>query len=135
MPKLFAVVKRRTRKRTVRHAVVDGWWHDVSPNMGPQELSEFLQLVDRTQHIQLLDDVEDKLVWAWENNGCYSARATYRAFFAGRVEANGASQIWRSRAPTTCKFFTWLAASERCWTADRLVRRHLPHPTADDPQV
>lgn len=91
-------------------------------------LREFMQLVDRTQHVQLLDGMEDRLSWSWESSGCFSARSAYQTFFAGRVEVEGASQIWRSRAPATCKFFTWLAARERCWTADRLERRHLPRP-------
>ena len=31
-------------------------------------------------------------------------------------------------APPRVKFFHWLANLERCWTADRLARRGLPHP-------
>jgi hypothetical protein len=27
-----------------------------------------------------------------------------------------------------CKFFMWTAALNRCWTADRLARKGLPHP-------
>uniref|UniRef100_A0A0A9AHR0 Reverse transcriptase zinc-binding domain-containing protein n=1 Tax=Arundo donax TaxID=35708 RepID=A0A0A9AHR0_ARUDO len=27
-----------------------------------------------------------------------------------------------------CKFFLWLAIRNRCWTADRLQKRGLPHP-------
>ena len=108
--------------------MVNGWWQDMSPNMCSQALSEFLQLVDRTQHIQLLDNIEDKLVWAWEKNGCFSARSAYRAFFARRVEATRATQIWRLRASATCMFFTWLAARERCWTTNMLARRHLSLP-------
>lgn len=30
--------------------------------------------------------------------------------------------------PPRVKFFHWLANLERCWTADRLARRGLPHP-------
>jgi hypothetical protein len=37
-------------------------------------------------------------------------------------------RIWKSWAPTKCCFFMWLAAYNRCWTADRLARRGLPHP-------
>lgn len=29
-----------------------------------------------------------------------------------------------------CKFFLWLAENNRCWTADRLAKRGLPHPEA-----
>ena len=39
-------------------------------------------------------------------------------------------QIWLSRAPSKCKVFLWLASRNRCWTADRLGRRGLPHPAA-----
>jgi hypothetical protein len=31
-------------------------------------------------------------------------------------------------APPKCKFFMWLVAHKRCWSADRLARRGLPHP-------
>jgi hypothetical protein len=30
--------------------------------------------------------------------------------------------------PPKCKFFLWLVALQRCWTADRLQRRGLDHP-------
>ena len=41
-----------------------------------------------------------------------------------------AEMTWTSRAPATCKFFTWLALRDRCWTLDRLARRGLPHQDA-----
>lgn len=31
-------------------------------------------------------------------------------------------------APRKCKFFLWLVAHDRCWTADTLAHRGLPHP-------
>jgi hypothetical protein len=30
--------------------------------------------------------------------------------------------------PPKCKFFVWLAIRNKCWTADRLQRKGLPHP-------
>ncbi|WVZ70698.1 hypothetical protein U9M48_019341 [Paspalum notatum var. saurae] len=38
-------------------------------------------------------------------------------------------RIWRPWAPSKCQFFMWLVAHNRCWTADRLASRGLPHPT------
>ena len=35
------------------------------------------------------------------------------------------SKFW---APEKCKTFIWLAIRNRCWTADRLQKRGLPHP-------
>ena len=37
-------------------------------------------------------------------------------------------RIWRTWAPPKCRFFLWLVAHNRSWTADRLARRGLPHP-------
>ena len=34
----------------------------------------------------------------------------------------------KSWAPSKCKIFIWLAIQNRCWTADRLQKRGLPHP-------
>jgi hypothetical protein len=47
--------------------------------------------------------------------------------FGARVDMPGALQIWRSRTPPNCRVFFWLASRNRCWTADRLSRRRLPH--------
>jgi hypothetical protein len=56
-----------------------------------------------------------------------SARSCYAAIFSGRVAMPGALQIWKSRAPASCKVFLWLAAKNRCWTADRLCWCGLQH--------
>ena len=37
-------------------------------------------------------------------------------------------RIWKTWAPLRCKIFIWLAVKNRCWTADRLAKRGLPHP-------
>jgi hypothetical protein len=36
-------------------------------------------------------------------------------------------RIWNTWAPPKCVFFIWLVAHNRCWTADKLQRRSLPH--------
>jgi hypothetical protein len=36
--------------------------------------------------------------------------------------------IRKTFAPPRCRFFAWLVAKRRCWTADRLRSRGLPHP-------
>jgi len=36
--------------------------------------------------------------------------------------------IWKSWAPSKCKTFVWLVIRNRCWIADRLHKRGLPHP-------
>ena len=45
----------------------------------------------------------------------------------GRVVSPSAAFTWKSKAPLQCRFFTWLALKNRCWTLDRLARRGLPH--------
>jgi hypothetical protein len=40
-----------------------------------------------------------------------------------------AKPIWKSKAPTKCNFFMWLAVHRRCLTADNLERRGWSHNT------
>ena len=70
------------------------------------------------------------IAWIGEGNGLLFARSAYRGHFVGRTEVAGATKIWKSRAPSTCKFFAWLAFMNRCWTSDRLAKRGLPHQEA-----
>ena len=121
LPNLFRVVKKSaTKVRTVRQAKSGQWWRDVSPNMNTHALQEFIQLVDRLRNIQLADGIDGKVVWCWEGDGLFSALSAYRAHFAAHIKSAGATELWKSRALATWKFFSWLAAQQRCWTADRL---------------
>lgn len=69
----------------------------------------------------------DSHVFRLSPNGKYSAKAVYKGFFVGSVSFEPYKRIWCAWAPPKCKFFMWLVAHNRCWTADRLARRGLPH--------
>lgn len=58
----------------------------------------------------------------------YSAKAAYENLFIGSIQFEPSDKIWKSWAPPKCNFFLWLAALQRCWTADRLQKRGLEHP-------
>lgn len=64
-------------------------------------------------------------------SGCCTSKSAYSTFFEGSVKFRPCRLIWRSWAPFCCKFFLWLvvaALANRCWTADPLAKRGLPHP-------
>jgi hypothetical protein len=67
-------------------------------------------------------------VWQFAPSGRFSTKSAYEAMFIGAIEFKPWERIWRSWAPGKCKFFMWLVAHDRCWTADRLEKRGLPHP-------
>uniref|UniRef100_A0A453KP79 Reverse transcriptase zinc-binding domain-containing protein n=1 Tax=Aegilops tauschii subsp. strangulata TaxID=200361 RepID=A0A453KP79_AEGTS len=75
-----------------------------------------------------LSSAPDALSWRWSPKGVYTASTCYTALFIGSTTAPFWKLIWRSWAPLNVKFFLWLASQNRCWTADRLARRGLPHP-------
>ena len=77
-----------------------------------------------------MDNVQDTVRWSWESNGQFLARSAYAARFSGRQVSPTAGFIWQSKAPLRCRFFSWLALKNRCWTSDRLARRGLPHQAA-----
>uniref|UniRef100_A0A0A9HC95 Reverse transcriptase zinc-binding domain-containing protein n=1 Tax=Arundo donax TaxID=35708 RepID=A0A0A9HC95_ARUDO len=73
-------------------------------------------------------EVEDKHYWWLSASGRYSAKSAYDGFFLGSTSFEPWERIWRTWAPAKCRFFLWLVAHNRCWMADRLARRGLPHP-------
>lgn len=88
---------------------------------------EYLKLWSLVQMVDLDPTTPDSIIWKWESSGQYSSKSTYKALFSGRVTFLS-TPIWKSLAPSRCCFFLWLVAINRCWTADRLRSRGLPHP-------
>uniref|UniRef100_A0A0A8YCP8 Reverse transcriptase zinc-binding domain-containing protein n=1 Tax=Arundo donax TaxID=35708 RepID=A0A0A8YCP8_ARUDO len=62
-------------------------------------------------------------------SGSYTSKSAYNAFFLGSIKF-APWRTWKTWALLRCKFFIWLAINNRCWTADRLAKRNLPHPAA-----
>jgi len=128
-PNVFKCIPARLRKsRTVREALLDlTWVSDIRGALGWLGLVEYLELWDVLTDV-VLQDTEDIHHWKFEASGLFSSRSAYRAFFAGSVGFEPWKRLWKSWAPSKCKTFVWLAIRNRCWTADRLQKRGLPHP-------
>jgi hypothetical protein len=77
--------------------------------------------------VELYEQIEDRHVFMLAANGQYSSKAVYEALFIGSVhfEPASANRFWKSWATAKCKFFIWLSALKKCWTADRLSKRGM----------
>ena len=129
MPHLFGAIATRARKQTVYAAITGGQWiSDIKGALSLQVLIEYLQLWELLSNIELQPDLEDVHVWKFTNSGVYSTKSAYEALFIGAIQFDPWERIWKSWAPGKCKFFLWLVAHNRCWTADRLAKRGLNHP-------
>jgi hypothetical protein len=97
--------------------------------LGIHEIGQYIQLWRAIDHT-LLTDEPDRLQWQWTTNGTYAAKSCYLATFHGSTTSRSWKLLWKSWAPPRVRFFHWLADLDRCWTAERLARRGLPHHTA-----
>lgn len=57
-----------------------------------------------------------------------SSKSAYEHYHIGGIVFEPHKRIWKTWAPLKAKLFIWLVMWKRCWTADRLVCRRLPHP-------
>jgi hypothetical protein len=94
------------------------WVSDYSGALSIGVLLEYLQLWDTLQNINLQSDAEDTHVWCFTSNGQYLAKTAYEDMFVGATEFSPWERIWKAWAPPKCRFFMWLVACKRCWTAD-----------------
>ncbi|KAL6626269.1 hypothetical protein ACP70R_029995 [Stipagrostis hirtigluma subsp. patula] len=123
-----AVPPRIQKRRTVADALPDkNWTRDIQGGLSMIGLFEFFQLWDILLEMALIQE-EDRHIWRLESSGQYTARSAYRAFFYGAITFEPWRRIWKTWAPAKCKIFLWLVVRNRCWTADRLAKRGLPHP-------
>ena len=75
-----------------------------------------------------MNDTEDVHRWRNEASGVFSTRSAYKSYFVGSITLEPWKKLWKTWAPGKCKTFLWLAIRNRCFTADRLQKRGVPHP-------
>jgi hypothetical protein len=72
--------------------------------------------------------VNDNHFWRLAASRKYSAKEAYECFFLGSIDFEPFQRICKTWAPPKCRFFLWLAAHNKCWTADRFARHGMTHP-------
>ena len=103
---------------------------DIKGALTLDVLVEYLALCDLLSEVSLQLNEEDTHVWQFSASGQYTSKSAYEALFIGATSFGPWERIWKSWAPSKCKFFLWTVALNRCWIADRLARKGLPHPGA-----
>ena len=65
--------------------------------------------------------MDDTHIWQYSASGQYSTKSVYEAFFCWSWKEFG-------RVGHLAKFFVKSATHRKCWTADSLAKKGLPHP-------
>lgn len=123
-PLIFAACKRKVW--TVSQAMRDNAWaHKINPAtlLTVRHIVQFVDLWIHLGQVQLLEEVEDDIIWKFLPNGEYSAASAYKAQFLGSTLTTMNKYVWKVWAPPKVKFFSWLALQGRHWTTDRLQKR------------
>ena len=118
-PKIFEL--SRKKRATVALALrEDNWvnWTDTTGGLSLVHLEQFIALWNMLLPINLQPGVPDTIIWKLSSDGSYSTKTAYLAQFAGLVQSNLQTIVWKAWAPQKCKFFAWLAIKDRCWTFD-----------------
>ena len=119
----FGSVNNKARKRTVYEALTEmKWVQDIRGAITVPVLTEILKLWDLLLDLTLQPEVDHAHIWQFSSSGVYSAKSAYEGFFIGAVQFGPWGRIWKSWAPGKSKFFMWLVAHNRCWTADHLAK-------------
>jgi hypothetical protein len=132
-PNLFSTIGKRTvKKRTVADSLSNRRWvSDIKGALTIQVLEEYLMIWDQVGRINLQPEILDTFRWKLTQTGDYSSKSAYTALFTGSIHYALWKKIWKSWAPLGCRFFIWMVfKKKRCWTADKLAKRGLPHPNA-----
>jgi hypothetical protein len=125
------IPKRRLNKQTVQKALTENRWAlDIQ---GAITVGSLLNTCSCGKYFKQCRynmeymGVQDIHLWRFTENRKYAAKVTYEGLFGGSVQFEPYERIWKSWAPPKCRYFAWLIAQHKCWTADRLARHGLDH--------
>ena len=126
-PALLAAVRPRAqRQRTVAEGLSNrAWVRDITGAITVQVIVEYLQIWNLVENQVINDLAEDRFIWKWTADHCFTTASAYRAFFIGQHPISRAKLLRKTKAPDRCKFFVWLVLHDRCWTAARRKRHNL----------
>ena len=93
-------------------------------------LIDYLYLWDSLSGLCLQLNREDRHIFTRASDGKYSVKVAYNGLFLGSNSFGHHKRIWRSWAPSKCRFFIWVVTHNRCWTANRLAKRGMNHPAS-----
>jgi hypothetical protein len=118
-PNVVSCVPLRFRKRRSIFEALQG----IQCNLGWRGLAEYLKLWDMLGAVNLDNSISGNLM----HQEYSQQNQPIRIFFIGAITFEPWKNVWKTWAPGKCKTFMWLAIRNRCWTADRLQKRGLPH--------
>jgi hypothetical protein len=119
---LFLRLLQMFFRRLIRKLWVLGRWLKLFKTV--PGLQQYLLLWNVVNEVVLKDE-HDRHSWRHEASGLYSSKSCYNALFTGAITFEPWKRLWK-----TWPHFLWLAIRDKCWTADRLQSRRLPHPVA-----
>jgi hypothetical protein len=101
------------------------WVRNIKGALTIPVLMQYVFLYQRLQSVHLEPGTREWLRWRWSADGIYSSCSVYAALLLGQASALGAKELWKTKAPNSCRFFIWLVLLGRCWTNERRFRHGL----------
>jgi hypothetical protein len=122
------VGSRSITSRTVAQALHNWQWvSDIVNPLSLIGLQQYLQVSNALSGV-VLNQEEDRHVWVYSSSRKFSSESCYSTFLWELFSFEPWKRLWKSWAPPKCKCFICLAIRNKCWAADKLQRKGLPHP-------
>jgi hypothetical protein len=86
---------------------------------------EYMQLWETRLIVELQPGEQDTHFWRFTKNKQYSVKVAHEGLFSGSVWFEHYERVWKTWALAKCRYFLWLVAQQKSWTADRVARHGL----------
>jgi hypothetical protein len=89
------------------------WISDIRGALTVRVLVDYLNLWESLSEIELQPNIRDKHVFSLASDGKYTAKAAYKGLFLGSATFDHYKRIWRSWAPSKCRFFHLVGGTQQ----------------------